>query len=116
MSISNAPSVPLDNYLEKEGFKLQRRVRCPYQFEVDHSLGFSIYFCCNNDLASIEIYDQPLSYPNRLRWLDLGDESLLLEAEWDLEKDVFEGAYLEHWEAFYLFWMLWSDVKDIVLE
>lgn len=106
------PRISLGKYLEKEGFEIQIMGGCkPYKLIANHYSGFSIYFRTLDSIAIFDVCDKPFSFSHKLS----EKKSFLFMQEWQLS-DNFNGANLNDSDAFYLIWMMWSDVKDLVLE
>lgn len=110
MKYVSASEEQLNQYLKKEGFDInQCGGMCPFQIEANHKSGISIYFRSRHTLAYLEIYNQHYDYFSGLpdNPIDGGE----IEAWEDPD-----AGYIDFDEAFYVFYWLWSDIKDNVLE
>ena len=100
----------LESYLESQGFDVNLcGGMCPFQIEGNHKSGISIYFRSRHTIASLEIYSEHYGF-NTLP----EDEALLWTGEFECWDEP-DAGYLDDAEAFYVFYSLWNDAKDLVL-
>ena len=79
--------------------------QCPFQICANHSSGISIYFRARGSSVSLEVFDEHY-------FEDLPDEKdRIWEGKISYYKR-FEAGYLSFSEAFYAFYLLWSDAKE----
>lgn len=103
----------LESYLELQGFDvLMCRGSCPFQICANHKSGISTYFRSRHETAYVEIYSELFSYTDDSL---PSDESIIWDGKFMCWKDPSAG-YLQADEVFYVFYLLWSDAKDYVLD
>lgn len=102
----------LEEFLKSKGFDIdQMGGNCPFQIHANHCSGLSVYFRSRGTTASLEVYDEHYSYFSGLP----DDEALLWEGEFE-SWEAYEAGWIDFSEAFYVFYMLWSDAKERVEE
>ncbi|WP_017302534.1 hypothetical protein [Nodosilinea nodulosa] len=90
--------------------------RCPFQMELGHESGIYVYFRARGSKAEIEAYNVDPSDPRWIEGLPPYELSLMFAiAQYWLE-DSYAAGYIEPDEALYVFYQLWSDIKDFILE
>ena len=101
----------LESYLESQGFEVNLwGGMCPFQIEANHKTGISVYFRSRHTIASLDIYSEHYDYVSGLP----ADNSIVWSSEFECWEDP-DAGYLDPDEAFYVFYFLWNDAKDFVL-
>lgn len=100
----------LEQYLKNQGFDiLMIGGQCPYQIEANHQSGISAYFRSRHTAACLEIYEGHYDI-----FSGLPDDNPLIETEIEAWKEP-DAGYIDDEEAFQVFYYLWSDIKDLVI-
>ena len=98
---------PIYNYLKSQSFDI---LSCggsyPFQIEGNHISGFSIYLHARGERVSLTIYNSLLDYFDSLP----DDSEIIWYSEWKFP----DAGYISFNDAFYVFWMLWSDVRYLI--
>lgn len=102
----------LEGFLKSKGFDVEMLGgQCPFQIEANHCSGLSVYFRSRGQTASLEIYNEHYDY-----FSGLPDDSALVWTGRFQCWEPYMAGYLDFLEAFYVFYQLWSDAKEIVEE
>ena len=109
------PGDSLKSYLQEQGFKVNLfgGFNMPFQIDANHRSGLSIYFVHWNDrgIVTLKIFDEP-----RLFHASSKTASILSEQRIVIGKDYPSGTWMDFYDLFYLFWLMWQDVKYLVEE
>jgi hypothetical protein len=100
----------LNQYLKTEGFSVSLcGGQCPFQIEANHQSGISIYFRSRHTSASLEVFDRHYDY-----FSGLPDSEPIAFGEVEIWDEP-EAGYIDDKEAFQVFYYLWSDIKDSLI-
>ena len=105
-----------EDYLKRQGFEVNLLGgRSPFQIEAKHKSGIYIYFRSRGkNLASLEVFDN-FTPGSKALFPDYLDNDILYETELASIEGYYPGD-IDFNEAFYIFYYLWNDAKDLVLE
>lgn len=101
----------LETYLESQGFDVNLcGGMCPFQIEANHRSGISIYFRSRHTIASLDVYSEHYGFDGLPE-----DNSIIWSGEFKCWNEP-DAGYIDFGEALYVFYSLWNDAKDFVLD